>query len=116
MIKTPVTVLEIDGFSEDILDANGHAVSLYDVAVHVNAVTAELTALREFVASLRSLAWEQKDGELYAHGTYVDVFGGIGTRFWIFDSDGNGVASGDNALEAVENFQKLPAGEGGGEI
>jgi len=61
---------------------------------------AELTALREFVASLRSMSWKQKDGELYTHGNYQDG------KFWIFDINGHDVASGDNALTAWEEFGK----------
>ncbi len=49
---------------------------------------AELTALREFVASLNSLAFEEW------HGHYC-VRPNLGKDFWIFDNDGNGVASGD---------------------
>lgn len=67
---------------------------------------AELTALREFVASLRSLAFEEW------FGNYKINRNG---KFTIVDSDGNGVASGDNALLAWEEFRKSPAGEGGGE-
>jgi hypothetical protein len=58
---------------------------------------AELTALREFVASLNSFQFEEWYG---SHKT-------IDGKFTIFDSDGNCVASGDNALLAWQEFERL---------
>ncbi len=76
-------------------DANDHLLGA-DLAEHLNTVTAELTALREFVASLNSLAFEEWYG---SHKT-------IDGKFTIFDSDGNGVASGDDALDAITDFKE----------
>lgn len=96
---------ELFGDAELLRDA------LYEAETNMELLTAwtkrateaevELTALSEFVASLRSMSWKRKDGELYTHGNYQDG------KFWIFDSDGNGVASGDNALDCFKNFQNL---------
>lgn len=84
---------------------------------------AELTAVREFVASL-NFPIRTKRGDIYdrpngkcraVNQDFKHIKGVFRNPVEAFAALG-GVASGDNALEAVENFQKLPAGEGGGEI
>lgn len=67
---------------------------------HGDTAAGELHDLREFIKSLNSFAFEEW------HGHYRILGGYDPNAFHIFDGEGNSVADGEDALEAIENFRK----------
>lgn len=89
--EAPIAVMEMPWASFDDQHAMGELiVKCYNE--HAAAMS-EVKRLRAFIASLNSISFE----EWYGH--YQSV---LDDEFHIFDGEGNGVASGKNALEAYE--------------